>query len=394
MKRIIYCIIFAFLLFLTMSLCKKAENNHYEPGKGIKILTNGILIDGTGADSIVDVSIIIQDNLIISIEPDSTLTIPDEAKVIDLDKAYILPGFFNTHIHNGYNEANLKVWAAAGVTTVRDLGYLGSLSLQNVLALKNKLNKDNKNARLIGVGPLITTVGGYGSLGVSSVQDAINRVNYLIDNGADLIKIAIEDDLQGRTWPMLSMEEIKAITANARKNNKPVSAHISRHKHVEMAVEGGVNDLAHMAINYVPDSILNLVTENNIYWVPTLELWDGVSKMYSLTWDEIAIDNLKRFVLMGGKVALGTDFDGYVTQFEIGMPIKEMKLMQQAGMTNKQIIMAATINSAHVCGLEYQLGSIEAGKVADILIVRENPLINIDALLNVEMVIKNGEIII
>ena len=183
------------------------------------------------------------------------------------------------------------------------------------------------------------------------------------------------------------------ICQTAHYRNKRVAAHISRASHLDMAIEGGVDDVVHMIIDNLPDSLISLMIQDDIYWVPTLELWAGVSDMYSINWIDIAKSNLHRFVQAGGKVAMGTDYDGYITPFDLGMPITEMKLMQEAGMTPMQIIIAGTINAASVCDLENELGTIEAGKIADIIIVDGNPLEDLEYFSNVQMVIHNGEII-
>jgi len=115
--------------------------------------------------------------------------------------------------------------------------------------------------------------------------------------------------------------------------------------------------------------------------------------MYGLNWDSIAISNLGKFVNSGGKVALGTDFDGYTCEFDLGMPVTEIELLQAAGMTNMQIIVAGTRNAAIVCNRDKEIGTIEAGKIADILILNDNPIGDIDALTDVFMVIHDGAII-
>lgn len=386
----------AFLLLSTcfLAACSKSQDplSSNEGVGGPIVLSSGFLIDGLSPEPIPNSIIIIRDQYIESVGRASDLDIPPGAQVIDVQGSYVLPGFMNVHVHDGYDESNLREWAQSGITTVRDLGSFVYPPAQ-AFSMRNKLLADNRNARLVSVGPLVTAVGGYGNYPVTSPADAEVKINALIDAGADLIKIAIEDDLQGRRWPMLSMDEIKIIVETAHKSDKRVSAHISRSKHVAMAIEGGVDDVAHMAVDNLPDSLIALMVQRDICWVPTLELWNGVSQLYGLDWDLKAKDNLRRFVQSGGKVALGTDYDGYVFPFELGMPMLEMQLMQEAGMTPMQIIVAGTRHAAHVCNLENELGVIEAGKIADIVIVKDNPLHDIESLSTVKMVIHNGEIV-
>jgi imidazolonepropionase-like amidohydrolase len=381
------------LVFIFITCVKSKEPIAVNDSVGIPIaLTNGILVDGTGSQPKPNTTIIIRNEHIKSVDTDSNFTIPDGARIIDLHGAYILPGLMNTHVHGGYIENNLRVWAKSGVTTVRDLGNL-THSPSDAFSIRDALLDDNRNSRLVCSGPLVTTVGGYGNYPIASTTDAENKINELIYMGADLIKVAIEDDLQGRTWPMLSMDEIEAIVQTAHNRNKRVSAHISRTKHLYMAIKAGVDDVAHMVIDYLPDSLITLMIERDIYWVPTLELWKGVSQLHNLSWDIMAKNNLHRFIQAGGKVALGTDYDGYVTPFDLGMPMHEMQLMQEAGMTAMQIIIAGTQNAALVCNLENKLGTIEPDKIADLIIVKNSPLDDLESLLNLQMVIHNGEII-
>jgi len=393
-KKYFLFILFVLLILSSLIACNKTKNptaNENEINKIIAI-TNGLLIDGTGSDPVQDVVIIIEKEYIKSVGINSTTIIPDKAEIIDARGCYLLPGFMNTHVHSGYNKANLKEWAKSGVTTVRDLGNL-TTSPEQGFSIRDTLLKNNKNARLVATGPLVTTVGGYGNYSVTSAADAELKINQLINDGADLIKIAIEDNLQGRRWPMLSTEEINKIVQTSHSKNKLVSAHISRSKHLAIAIECGVDDVAHMIVDNLPDAQIREMIKKDIYWVPTLELWNGVRKIHNINWDRTAKNNLRRFVEAGGKVALGTDYDGYIFEFELGMPLLEMKLMQEAGMTPNQIIVAGTKHAAHVCHLENELGTIEPDKIADIIIIKENPLDDLDALGNIQMVIHNGEII-
>jgi hypothetical protein len=132
------------------------------------------------------------------------------------------------------------------------------------------------------------------------------------------------------------------------------------------------------------------------YWVPTLELWQRVGLP-----GKRPVTNLERFIKAGGKVALGTDYAGYAATFDLGLPVTEIGLMAEAGMTPMQIIVAATKNAAIVCGLGRELGTLEPGKLADVLVVDGDPLTNpsagsgqaLHALTQTRLVLREGVII-
>ncbi|MFC2092923.1 amidohydrolase family protein [Bacteroidota bacterium] len=391
MKKLITSILISSIVVTLLIACSQnpASNN---ASSSIIAITNGFLIDGTGTNPIPNSIIIIQNGTILSVGTDSNVTVPIGAEIIDVQGGYILPGFMNTHVHDAYSEHNLREWAKHGVTTVRDLCDLYNTP-ENSFSIRDLLLTDNRNSRLVAAGPIVTTVGGYGNYPVTSPADAEVKVNYLIDLGADLIKIAIENNLQGQIWPMLSMDEITMIVQTAHNREKKVSAHISRSMHLDMAIRGRVDDVAHMVVDNLPDSLITSMIQQDMYWEPTLELWKGVSQLHNLNWDIIAKNNLQRYVQAGGKVAMGTDYGGYIVPFDLGMPMTEIQLMQEAGMTPMQIIIAGTINAAHVCNMDNILGTIEVGKIADIIIVENNPLIDLQTLSDVKIVIHNGEII-
>ena len=358
----------------------------------IIILQNGFLIDGNGFEPKQSGFIVIENNRIKYIGHDLKISKYENARLVDLSGKTILPGFINAHVHYGYEESNLKEWAKAGVTTVRDLSNL-HIPNDESFSLRNELLKDNENARLVAAGPMVTATGGYGNYYISSQDNTRQKTLDIIKSGADIIKIAIEDNLQGRRWNMLSMDEINIIVQTAHENNLPVSAHVSQSKQLEIAIASGVNDIAHMIIDDLSVDHIKKMIAKNIFWVPTLELWRGVSEIHTVNLDRTAINNLRKFVGYGGKVALGTDYKGYFNEFDLGMPVQEIKLMQEAGMSNMDIIIAGTRHASVVCNLENDIGTIEEGKIADILILNDNPLDNIKALTNVFMVIHNGSII-
>ena len=189
-------------------------------GEPILVLAGGTLIDGNGGPPMADALLMIRGQRILVAGRRTDATIPDAATVIDVTGATILPGFINAHVHRGYSEANLKAWAQAGVTTVRDLGVA---PWDDAFVRRDALLADPANARLVAAGPLVTVPGGYpmvpwgmAGLAVTSPQDAIAQTNRLLDAGADVIKIALDSGGSfGRQIPILSPQEAAAIVQTA-----------------------------------------------------------------------------------------------------------------------------------------------------------------------------------
>ncbi len=356
-------------------------------------LVNGTLIDGTGAAPLANAVVVIRDGRIVSVGTRAVVPIPDGAQVTDVQGATILPGFFNAHVHRGYTEQNLQAWAQAGMTTVRDLG---TSPAPDTFAIRDALLRDPRNARLVAAGPMLTVQGGYPmvpwglpGLVIASEQDAVAKVNQLLDDGADVVKIALESGSTFRRQiPVLSKAEAAAIVKTAHARGVRASAHVTAAQDLERVLDAGVDDIAHMPYDHVSDELIARIVKAKLYWVPTLELWQHVGIR-----DAPILDNLRRFVAADGRVALGTDYAGYAAQFELGMPLSEMEAMQKAGMTPMQIILAGTRNAAVVCRLDRELGTLEVGKVADVLVVKGDPLQDIHALASVRLVIHNGTVI-
>ncbi|MBN1287060.1 MAG: amidohydrolase family protein [Anaerolineae bacterium] len=360
-------------------------------------LVNGTLIAGAGAGPVPGAALVIEDGRIAAVGLRDAVDIPLGAQIIDVGGAAILPGFINAHVHNAYRPANLLAWAQAGVTTVRDMRAFMSDEWVNagVPYLFSRLVVfQPQYARVVSTGPMLTAPGGYGSLGLASPEDARATVNRLIDRGARVIKVAIESGrMLPQPFPVLAPEEAAAIVAAAHARGIKVSIHVTASEDLARALDAGADDIAHMVVDNLPDDLIARAVEHGVYWTPTLELWHGVSEMYHNRYEPLAVENLRRFVEAGGQVALGTDYDGYYFEFELGMPMTEITLMQEAGMTPMQIIVAGTRNAAHVCNLDDEIGTLEVGKAADVLVVDGDPLQDIHALVNVRLVIHRGQVI-
>jgi imidazolonepropionase-like amidohydrolase len=355
-------------------------------------LVNGTLIDGTGREPLGDAVVVIRNGKILAVGKRDETVIPDQADMLDVNGGFILPGFINSHVHNAFNRTNLTTWAQAGVTTVRDVGAYEPPSV--AFKFRDSVRPDPFCARLVAAGPLVTVPGGYPiawrsfpAMAVTSPEDARAKISSLLDQGAELIKIVIEDGLgQGIPtpgWPTLAPAEVQAIVETAHARGVPVSGHITFTRYLQVALDAAVDDCAHSIFDPLPESMIQQMVESKMALVPTLTA-QGMNGYSS--------SNLRRFVEAGGEVAMGND-GGYIAGLEIGMPIAEMEAMRSAGMTPMQIVVASTKNAAEVCRLGRTLGTIEFGKEADILVVRGNPLENLRMLLDVEHVIHGGAVI-
>jgi imidazolonepropionase-like amidohydrolase len=313
--------------------------------------------------------------------------------VIDLNGAYILPGFINAHVHDAYDETRLKTWAQAGVTTVRDVGILsGAGQLTRLIALRNQLATSPEYARLVSAGYMLSVPGGYGQLDVESIQDARDKANMELDAGVDLIKLAMESGYAGvSNLPNFSQAELDAIVSTAHERGRLVTAHITEVIFLKMLLDAGVDDLAHIPNDYVHPELISQLIAQDVYVVPTLTVFEAYGGLRGSS------NNLGKFAKAGVKIAMGNDFTAIpqnnFDHFDLGMPMHEIMRMSEAGMTPMQIIVASTRNAAHVSGLDQVLGTIEVGKLADILVIDNNPLDDLSALTQVKMVIHSGEII-
>jgi len=359
----------------------------------VRVLAGGLLIDGTGADPVDDAAVVISGGRILYAGPRNAVELPSAAEVVDVSGLTILPGFFNAHIHRGLSTRNLEAWAQAGVTTVRDLGC----GADSLATFRDSFPPEPQRARLVAAGPLITVPGGYPivpfgggwAVTVTSEESARETGEALLDGGTDLLKLVLETGtVFGRTIPVLSLQEARTLVRVAHGRGTVASVHITSTTDLALALAAGADDLAHMAVDRLLTTYeVGQVVADEVYWVPTLELWLCAGPR------DLAINNLGRFVAGGGRVALGTDFEGYTCDWELGMPMTEIRMMVEAGMTPMQIIVAATLHGAHVSNLESQLGTLEEGKIADLFVVGGDPLADIENLQNARLVLHEGVVI-
>jgi imidazolonepropionase-like amidohydrolase len=360
---------------------------------GSLALVHGTLISGTGAAPVADAALVMDGPTITWAGPRSRVLIPEGATIVDVGGATMLPGFINAHVHDAYSAGNLEAWAWAGVTTVRDEGILRSgVTLQALIAQRDAEWTAPRYARLVATGWMITAPGGYGRLGVADAAEARQAATDELDQGADQLKVAVEDGIAGQTdLPVLSAPALAAVVEVAHRRGTRVSAHVTDAALLPRILDAGVDDAAHVTWDPVPDAVYRRMIGLGIAMVPTLTVQEAYGALAG------AQANLRRFVALGGRVALGNDYtdipqNGF-PHFELGMPAWEIRRMAEAGMTPMQVVVAATREAARVCGLGERLGTLEAGKLADVLVVDGDPLRDLSALAAVRLVIHGGVVI-
>ncbi len=359
------------------------------PGRHVDLaLVNARIVDGSGAEPIENGVILISGDRIEAVGMAAEVQVPGGVRLIDLGGRTVLPGFINAHVHRAFEPSNLRAWARAGVTTVRDEGAPGD-TIEGLRDFQRRFSPDPEYARLFSAGTMFGAYGGYGSLPVNTPDQARRKVLAEIEKGVNAVKVALEDGYSGlRNLPNLTPDELAAIVETAHARGVPVSGHLTSGKHVDEMLDAGVDDVAHLPCDDVPAGAIGRLAGDGVYVIPAFTFSHNVG------WPALAcLGNLRRFLDAGVNVALGSDYAGDPGRYELGMPLYELLAMNAAGMTPMQVVVAATSAGAHVLKMEGDLGTLEAGKLADLLVVDGDPLADLRALSKACLVIHGGTVI-
>lgn len=366
--------------------------DHAAPG--IQALINATLIDGTGASALEDAVIVIEGGVISAVGSADEVAVPEGASVFDAQGGTALPGLVDTHVHAlhflGFDDESLvdKVSAGLhlvqpmerGLTTIRDLGSEFGLDVP-VAAVRSVFDDlGNSAPNLVLSGPFIARAGspfvsgifeGLG-LGVDDPAVAAAAVDALVDEGADQIKIIIDDSRGGGENVSLTHEQVAAIVAAAHARGVRVVAHVTDIEEAWAALANCVDELAHWpGGERLPDELIQAMIDNEV----PVAAFTGV---------EAFDGDVRRFLDAGGVVVLASDSPWGST---IG---DEMNLMLASGMTPMEAIVASTRDAANAVGVGEHLGTIEPGKVADLFVIARDPLIDLDAIDEVTAVFRRG----
>ena len=397
------------------------------------------LIDGTGAAPVEDAVLIVDQGKIAGTfagqAPEGL--VPADAEVLDLPGCTILPGLIDSHVHLNFPgngllleeimtepEGVLVATAtfaagkalAAGVTTVRDTGCVHStvFEVRRALELGHGVGP-----RILACGQPITITGGHTwYLGgeADGVDGLRKKVRSMAKLGADAIKVMASGGGTRNTishLPSFSPGEMRAIVDEAHRMGRKVTAHCLNAQAIEIAVDAGVDQLEHAG--FIVDeagnqkfdpAVADKVAKAGVAVTSTLAVGGYAVEVMrakpELTraeqefldhWSMMLEDNLNTFTQLheaGVRIVAGTDAGWRFTPID-GLA-EEIKLLERAGMSSMQALVAATGNAAATLGVGDKFGTLEPGLAADVLVVGGDPLENLSALRDVRLVLQGGEI--
>jgi imidazolonepropionase-like amidohydrolase len=433
---------FARLILLSL-IAQSFVNGFAVAADDIIALKAARMFDGKSRALVQNAVVIVQDGKLV--DAGANVAIPDGAQVIDLGDATLSPGFMDAHTHltldysGSYNERRLqdldfnvsehaikatlfaRATVEAGFTTVRDLGsrFVGSREFVDI-ALRNSINK----GVIVGPRMLVATKGigatgghfdptsGFRDLlfgkepdaseGIADGPDAVRQaVRFEVKNGADVIKAAVSGGVLSLAdevdTPQFTPAEMAALVDESHRLRKKVAVHCHGDEAAKEATAAGVDSIEHGS--FLKPETLQLMKNKGTYLVPTLMAteyimgkignYPAVLQAKAKAAGAARSEMFRNALRLGVKIGLGTD----AAVFPHGENAKEFKLMVDLGMAPIDALRAGTSADAELLGISAKVGTLEKGKVADVVAMPGDPTQDITTTERVSFVMKEGKVI-
>jgi imidazolonepropionase-like amidohydrolase len=402
----------------------------------MKAIVGATLIDGTGGPPVADSAVLVNDSgHIEAVGPREAVSLPPETEVLHAEGMSLLPGLIDCHDHLASFTYNLMSrWGLAepqslrhlriakvledtlltGYTTVRDCGWMAA-------GYKNAVEEGLiPGPRLMVATTPISPIYGIADQhspsfhhqppnpdptlpsGVADGVDQVRaKVREIVRVGADLIKVFQTGwgrRYHGSRDMAYGMDELQALVGESHAMGKKVASHAVGGDGLRMSVEAGVDTIEHGSYLAEDPELLRMMADKNIFFVPTFtvfrfhgEVGTPQAQMEVRGFRQRHVESVEKALEAGVKVVAGTDAGGW----EHGNNAKELECLVEAGMTPMQSLQAGTGWAAECLGLEKEVGTVERGKMADLLAVDGDPLRDITLLQDksrIKLVMKEGEV--
>jgi imidazolonepropionase-like amidohydrolase len=385
------------------------------------------VVDLSGGAARPDTVVVVEGDRITAIGPSASTPIPQGAEVIRAPGKWIAPGLMNMHTHYGLvlpgragaelaNEseaalalrmaANARTSLMTGVTTTRSTGESRGADF----ALRRAIERgDTVGPRIFTAGEGVRVTGGHGwragDEGLDSPDQFRRAVRRQAHAGAEWIKIAISGGIADTHGDIaashMTKEEIAAVTDTAHRHGLKVTAHSGSPGATLEAIDAGLDCVEHGY--FLTDEVLQRMRDKGVWYVPTIvvsqpTVMEFFKKIGSPDWYLARVASvgkshwatLQKAIKVGVKIALGTDQFPYEPNDGTTATIREAQYYVEAGMTPLQALRSATVETATMLGVADRLGSIEPGKLADLVVTDADPSKDIKALRSIRLVMKSG----
>jgi len=422
------------ILIVGLAASASPAQSQPKPQTPTRYVHCGALIDPAGGQTQKNVLITVEGERVRQVQVNGSA--PAGAQVTDLSDHTCLPGLVDSHTHTllqgditaeDYDKQLLKESTAYraivatrsarhaldyGFTTIRDLetegaGYADAdlkRAINNGIVPGPRMQVSTRAMDVTGAYPLQNYSWEievpHGVQLVDGPEEGRKAVREQISHGADWIKVYVDrsyfvrpdgvlDDI-----PTFTLDELRAIVDEAHREHHRVAAHAMALNGVHNAVEAGVDSIEHG--DYIAEADIKTMVQKGIFYVPTIFVGEyvaqGRAQAGAPVWVQmikIHAETFKRAVDSGVKIAFGTDVGG----FDWGIdPAVEFPLMVKYGMTPLQALRSATVNAAELLQMQNDIGTVSAGKFADIVAVKGDPLSDISLLERIDFVMKGGEV--